>query len=115
VYVELAPVPVNKRVVVQALLAAGDYLGLSAYGSGYPTSSVTWHDMEKAMETMAYELGFFGFDVKAFTRNKEVILVELVSDTQGDAAQSRVPSWQTVGQCNSCYSLCYPLSSNSLS
>jgi hypothetical protein len=75
---------------VQALLAAGDYLGLSAYGSGYPTSGITWRDMEKAMETMAFELSFFGFDVKAFTRNKEVILVELVSDTLGALAKSVV-------------------------
>jgi hypothetical protein len=59
------------------LLDAGDYWGLSAYGSGYPVSGISRTDMERALYTLAFELRFFGIDMKDYMA-KEVLLVEMV-------------------------------------
>ena len=61
------------------MLDAGDYLGLSAYGSGYPVQGISRHDMEIALYTLAYELRFFGINLKDYM-TKEVLLVEMVRD-----------------------------------
>eukprot|EP00775_Hariotina_reticulata_P003580 gene3580-3846_t len=59
----------------KALLAANDYLGVSAYGSNYPLSNLRWWHMELPMYTLAYELRFFGIDLKQYMK-KPVIHVE---------------------------------------
>jgi hypothetical protein len=63
----------------QALLDANDYLGLSAYGSGYPTdaSQLTYRSAEIPLYTLAYELSFFGIDLKAYM-DRPVLFVEQV-------------------------------------
>lgn len=63
----------------QALLAANDFIGLSAYGSGYPidASQLTYRSAEIPLYTLAYELSFFGIDLKTFM-DRPVLYVEQV-------------------------------------
>ena len=64
---------------LQALLDANDFLGLSAYGSGYPTdaSQLTYRSAELPLYTLAYELSFLGIDLKAYM-DRPVLYVEQV-------------------------------------
>lgn len=64
---------------LQALLDANDYIGLSAYGSGYPThaSQLTYRSAEIPLYTLAYELSLFGIDLKAYM-DRPVLYVEQV-------------------------------------
>jgi formate-dependent phosphoribosylglycinamide formyltransferase (GAR transformylase) len=66
--------------MLQALLDANDFIGLSAYGSGYPTdaSQLTYRSAEVPLYTLAYELSFFGIDLKAYM-DRPVLYVEQVS------------------------------------
>lgn len=66
-------------VGMQALLNANDFIGLSAYGSGYPTdaSQLTYRSAEIPLYTLAYELSFFGIDLKAYI-DRPVLYVEQV-------------------------------------
>eukprot|EP00878_Enallax_costatus_P029509 GHUV01032004.1.p1 GENE.GHUV01032004.1~~GHUV01032004.1.p1 ORF type:complete len:417 (+),score=79.95 GHUV01032004.1:157-1407(+) len=61
----------------KALLDANDYFGLSGYGAGYPADAKTlsWRQMEIPLQTLAYELSFFGIDLKQYMQ-KQVIYVE---------------------------------------
>lgn len=63
----------------QALLQANDFIGLSAYGSGYPTDAaqLTYRSAEIPLYTLAYELSFFGIDLKQYM-DKPVLYVEQV-------------------------------------
>lgn len=65
--------------MLQALLDANDFIGLSAYGSGYPTdaSQLTYRSAEVPLYTLAYELSFFGIDLKAYM-DRPVLYVEQV-------------------------------------
>lgn len=64
---------------MQALLAANDYFGISGYGSGYTADpkTLSWRQMEIPLQTLAYEMKFFGIDMKQYMQ-KEVIYVEQV-------------------------------------
>lgn len=65
--------------MLQALLDANDFIGLSAYGSGYPAdaSQLTYRSAEIPLYTLAYELSFFGIDLKAYM-DRPVLYVEQV-------------------------------------
>lgn len=65
-------------LALQALLDANDYLGVSGYGSGYRLKQLTWSDMEIPLQTLAYEMNFFGIDLKQYMKKKPVIYVEQV-------------------------------------
>uniref|UniRef100_A0A383VY54 Glycoside hydrolase family 42 N-terminal domain-containing protein n=1 Tax=Tetradesmus obliquus TaxID=3088 RepID=A0A383VY54_TETOB len=58
------------------LLSANDFIGISGYGSGYRLKQLSWRDMEVPLQTLAYELGFFGINLKEYTSRKPVIYVE---------------------------------------
>jgi hypothetical protein len=65
-------------VLLQLLLAANDFVGISGYGSGYRLKQLSWRDMEIPLQTLAYELKFFGVNLKDYTSKKPVIYVEQV-------------------------------------
>lgn len=58
------------------LLDANDYLALSAYGSGYPVKGLRWTDMKVPLQTLAYEMGFFGIPLQQYVAKKPVLYVE---------------------------------------
>ncbi|KAI8467535.1 MAG: hypothetical protein J3K34DRAFT_34565 [Monoraphidium minutum] len=60
----------------KALLDANDYIGLSAYGSGYPLQGLTWAAVEAPLQTLAHELSFLGISLRDYIRTKPVIYVE---------------------------------------
>ncbi len=66
--------------LLQGLLEDGDYVGVSGYGSGYPTSTavLSWRDIERPLQTLAYELGLFGISLKALTQRRPILYVEQV-------------------------------------
>jgi hypothetical protein len=64
--------------LLQLLLAANDFIGISGYGSGYRLRQLSWRDMEIPLQTLAYELNFFGINLKEYTSKKPVIYVEQV-------------------------------------
>jgi hypothetical protein len=63
---------------LQLLLAANDFIGISGYGSNYPLRQLSWRDMEIPLQTLAYELKFFGVNLKEYTSKKPVLYVEQV-------------------------------------
>jgi hypothetical protein len=64
--------------LLQLLLAANDFIGISGYGSGYRLKQLSWRDMEIPLQTLAYELNFFGINLKEYTSKKPVLYVEQV-------------------------------------
>lgn len=84
---------------LQALLSANDFIGLSAYGSNYPTdaSQLTYHSMEVPLYTLAYELSFFGIDLKDFM-DRPVLYVEQVGEVFVSCL-SCVAAWRLIGCC----------------
>lgn len=90
--------------VTQALLNANDFIALSAYGSGYPTdaSQLTYRSAEIPLYTLAYELSFFGIDLKAYM-DRPVLYVEQVRGTAA-AGLFSVPT----GLFSRCWSLMLP-------
>lgn len=72
---------------MQALLEANDYFGISGYGSGYSANAKTlsWQQMEIPLQTLAYEMSFFGIDIRQYMQ-KEVIYVEQVGHDTHDCA-----------------------------
>jgi hypothetical protein len=79
--------------VAQALLDANDFIGLSAYGSGYPTdaSQLTYRSAEIPLYTLAYELSFFGIDLKAYM-DRPVLYVEQVRGTAAAGVAKIAPA-----------------------
>jgi hypothetical protein len=79
--------------VAQALLDANDFLGLSAYGSAYPTdaSQLTYRSAEIPLYTLAYELSFFGIDLKAYM-DRPVLYVEQVCGTAAACVSNIAPA-----------------------
>lgn len=75
-------------MLLQKLLDAVDYLGVSGYGSGYPTQRIAWTHMERALETLAHELSFFGVSLKQymFQRGLPTLYVEQVSSVTATSA-----------------------------
>jgi hypothetical protein len=68
-------------LLLQLLLAANDFVGISGYGSGYRLRQLSWRDMEIPLQTLAYELNFLGVNLKEYTNKKPVIYVEQVGRT----------------------------------
>jgi hypothetical protein len=79
--------------VAQALLDANDFIGLSAYGSAYPTdaSQLTYRSAEIPLYTLAYELSFFGIDLKAYM-DRPVLYVEQVCGTAAACVSNIAPA-----------------------
>lgn len=65
-------------LLLQLLLSVNDFIGISGYGSGYRLKQLSWRDMDVPLQTLAYELGFFGINLKEYTSRKPVIYVEQV-------------------------------------